>query len=101
MISFKCSTCGQHITVADDQVGRTTVCVRCRQPIVIREPSPEPARVGPDAAGPSTPVNEPMPSWAEPTRDFSGAPEAPTLPPRAAKSATPIDVPAGLSPEYY
>jgi serine/threonine protein kinase/DNA-directed RNA polymerase subunit RPC12/RpoP len=102
MISFKCSTCGQQITVADDQIGRSTICVRCRQPIIIRQPSPEPARVGPDAgAGPSTPVNEPMPSWSEPTRDFSGAPESPTLPPRDAKSPTPVQVPAGLSPEYY
>jgi serine/threonine protein kinase/DNA-directed RNA polymerase subunit RPC12/RpoP len=100
MISFKCSTCGQQITVADDQIGRTTMCVRCRQPIIIREPSPEPARVGRDG-GPSTPVDEPMPSWSEPTRDFSGAPESPTLPPRDAKSPTPAQVPAGLSPEYY
>ncbi len=100
MITFKCSTCGQQITVADDQIGRTTVCVRCRQPIVIREPSPEPARVGPDG-GPSTPLNEPMPSWSEPTRDFSGAPESATLPPRDAQSPTPVQIPAGISPEYY
>jgi serine/threonine protein kinase/DNA-directed RNA polymerase subunit RPC12/RpoP len=102
MISFKCSTCGQQITVADDQIGRTTVCVRCRQPITIREPSPEPARVGPDVAGGTpTPINEPVPSWSEPTRDFSGAPESATLPPRDARSPTPVQVPAGLSPEYY